>query len=49
MNKNYLSPRLDVVVFVAEDLVLCTSEDAGSGAAANDFIKDDLTGDDFWN
>lgn len=49
MSKNYLSPRLDVVVFCSEDLVLCASKEDSAGASANDFFKDDLTGEDFWN
>lgn len=49
MKKTYVTPHLESTIFDAENMVLCASPTGGS-ASADDFIKDDLTGDnDFWN
>lgn len=50
MKKSYLMPQMQIVVLDSEGLVLCASSNNGGSASADNFIKDDLTGDnDFWN
>ena len=52
MKKTYVIPQIVALTFVSENLVLCASSTSTSGgsASADDFIKNDLTGNnDFWN
>ena len=49
MNRIYVSPQLHLMVVEAENLVLCASVTGGVSSQAADFIKNDLTGEDFWN
>ena len=49
MNGTYVSPQLHLLVVEAENLVLCASVTEGVSSQAADFIKNDLTGEDFWN
>ena len=50
MKKNYVIPKMEIVVFDSENSVLCTSGSGGGSASADDFVKDDLTeNNDFWN
>ncbi len=49
MNRIYVSPQLDLMVVEAENLVLCASVTGGVSSLADDFLTNDLTGDDFWN
>lgn len=50
MKKNYVIPKMEIVVFDSENSVLCASGTGSGSAFADDFVKDDLTGNnDFWN
>lgn len=50
MKKTYVIPQVATLVFNSENLILCASSTSGGSASADNFIKDDLTGDnDFWN
>ncbi len=50
MKKTYVIPQIETLAFNSENLVLCASLTSGGSASADDFIKDDLTGNnDFWN
>ena len=50
MKKTYLKPQVETSVLSAENLVLCASSAGDGSASANDFVKEDLTGDNnFWN
>ena len=49
MNRIYVSPQLHLVVIDAENWALCASVAGGVSSQAGYFIKDDLTGEDFWN
>lgn len=50
MKKTYVIPQLETVVFSSENQVLCSSTTGSGSAYADNFIKNDLTGDsDFWN
>ena len=50
MKKNYVIPKMEIVVFDSENSVLCTSGSGSGSASADDFVKDDLTeNNDFWN
>ena len=50
MKKNYVIPKMEIVVFDSENSVLCASSTGSGSASADDFVKDDLTGNnDFWN
>ena len=50
MKKSYVIPKMEIVVFDSENSVLCASSTGSGSASADDFVKDDLTGNaDFWN